>query len=136
MKTEDLLYWAAYAIPFILIPVGASAEKLIEKDPWHWKHFYRGLDLMLTVMGAALANVLDVAKSSVASEKKIQELAITALFVATAMFVLFALSGVHQDWQDESKYGKAQIFWLGIASNFVGIVFSWGFVKFKLEGWL
>ena len=136
MTIEQLLYWAAYAIPFILILVGASADKLIEKSPWHWKHFYCGIDLLLAVLGAALANVLDLAKSPIAADRKTEDLAVTALFIAATVFVLFGMSGVHQDWKPETRFGKGQIFWLGFASNLVGAAFAWGFVQFKVEGWL
>jgi uncharacterized membrane protein YoaK (UPF0700 family) len=59
MDIEHLAYGATYAIPFILIMVGASARKLVEKCPWRWKHFYCGLELILAVLAAALINGLD-----------------------------------------------------------------------------
>jgi hypothetical protein len=135
MNSGDVLYWTAYAIPFILIIVAAAAAKLIEASPWQWKHFYRGVDLMLTSLGAGLAEILEIAKSTDSSNKS-NELAVTALYVVITICVLFAVSTVHQDWQEPEKYGTGQILWLGIASNLVGLGFVIAFVQFKIKGLL
>jgi H+/gluconate symporter-like permease len=134
MKIEQLAYWAAFAIPFILIIVQASAEKLVEKAPWHWKHFYCGLDLILAVLAAALVNILDLAKGK--NEDTHQALIMTALFISGSIVILFGLSGVHQDWESEEKYGFGQVVWLGIASNAVGITLAYAFVRMKEKGLL
>lgn len=135
MKTDELLFWAAYAIPFILILVSASADKLIGKTPWHWKHFYCGVDLMIAVLCAALLNVLDLAKLTDAG-KRMEGLIWTVLFVAASIFLLFAVSGFHQDWGAEDRYGRGQILLLGVASNGVGIALACWFVQLKAKGLL
>jgi predicted permease len=135
MKIEDFLYWAAYAIPFILILVGASAEKLVDKSRWHWRHFYCGIDLMLAVLGAALVNVLDVAKVT-NGDKRTMELLWTVVFLAASVVLLFAIAGLHQDWQEEEKFGAAQVILLGVASNGIGVALAYTFVNLKVKGLL
>lgn len=135
MKSEDLLIWAAYAIPFVLILVSASVDKLVEKSPWHWKHFYCGIDLMLAVLGAALVNILDLAKIPDA-ETRGDALAWTALFIAGSTLLLFVISGFHQDWGPENRYGRWQVFLLGFASNGIGVAVAIAFLKLKMKGFL
>jgi hypothetical protein len=135
MTIEKLLYWAAYAIPFILIVIGASTQKLIDKRPWHLRHFYCGIDLVLAVLGIALGNVLDLARVQGADQRAI-EIAWTAVFITGTVALLTTLSGLHQDWGAEDKFGKGQIIVLGVASNAIGIALALAFVKMKVGGLL
>ena len=135
MKIEQVLYWAAYTIPFVLILVGASAQKLVEKSEWHWKHFYCGMDLTLAVLGAALVNILDLAKETVA-DKRTEGLGWTAIFVAASVVFLLIVSGFHQDWESEEKFGRGQIVFLFYVSNGMGLALAYGFVQLKVKGLL
>lgn len=135
MNAEALLYWAAYAIPFVLILVSASADKLIGKTPWHWRHFYCGVDLMIAVLCAALLNILDLAKLPDPT-RRMEGIMWTVVFIAASIFLLFAVTGFHQDWGAEDRYGKGQILLLGFASNGVGAGLACWFVQLKVKGLL
>jgi len=133
MTIEQLLYWAAYVIPFALIVITATAEKIVEKKAWHWKHFYRGLDLMVTVLGASLVNLLDVSKMADA-DKRMMAAIWTVAFVVASFSLVFVITSLHQDWGAEDRFGRGQVLLLGFASNGVGIALAWGFVQLKVKG--
>ena len=88
MKTDELLFWAAYAIPFILILVSASADKLIGKTPWHWKHFYCGVDLMIAVLCAALAGPGRAESLTTARDQLIIGIAVVSAGIAVGVTLL------------------------------------------------
>ncbi len=81
-----------------------------------------------------MINVLDLARDPIAERR--DGLVWTELFIAASIVILFALSGVHQDWQAEEKYGIGQILWLGIASNGVGVGLAYAFLRLKMRGFL
>jgi hypothetical protein len=58
----EYLYWAAFAIPLILVFVGGFVDKLVSTEPIQWKHFYLGLDLTLSALTTSLVNLIDVIK--------------------------------------------------------------------------
>jgi hypothetical protein len=132
-STITYLYWAAFAVPLVLIGVGAFADKLVGKESFHWKHFYLGLDLTLSALAAALINFLDLLK-----DKNFRPVTVVtdALFLTGCIFCLMGLLGIHQDWVAPEKYGKPQIIRLGIASNIVGGALLTAFVQLKLRGML
>jgi uncharacterized membrane protein YeiH len=132
-STIGYLYWAAFAVPLIIIGVGAFADKLVQKEPFHWKHFYLGLDLTLSALAAGLVNFLDLLKNQ---NFKPITVVTDALFLAGCIFCLMGLLGIHQDWVAPEKYCKGQIFRLGIASNIVGGALLTAFVQLKLRGML
>ena len=102
---------------------------------WHWKHFYCGMDLALAVLGAALVNILDLAKEQ-SADKRATGLMWTAIFVASSITFLLVISGLHQDWESEEKFGKGQIFALFFVSNGVGLGLAYAFVQLKMKGFL
>jgi len=78
-------------------------------------------------------NVADLAKSPEATPAKyIATLCLTVI----ATVILWVQAAVHQEWEKDEKTPKGQIWALCIASNFVGIVMLYGFVRFKLGGLL
>ena len=128
-----ILYWAAFAIPLTIVFVGALADKLIEKEPFQWKHFYLGIELTLSALATGLVNILDILK-----EKDFRPITIvtTLMFVVFCILCLLGLLGIHQEWQGPEKKGRSQIFRLGVASNLVGGVLLTAFVEMKMRGFL
>jgi hypothetical protein len=133
MNIDKYAYWVSFAIPLVLIVVSCSSRKLIESKPWHRKHFYLGLDLTIYFLAACLVNIADLAKSPVATPQKyITTLCLTII----ATVLLWVLAAIHQEWEKDEKTATGQIYVLCVASNVVGVVMLYGFVRFKLGGLL
>ena len=117
----------------VLIAVGAFGQKLVDKVPFHWRHFYLGLDLTTAALAASLVNILDLIREHELSSTK---MTLTVLFIAGSIVLFLALLGIHQEWEDESRYCLRQIFWLGFASNAVGGGLLFAFVILKAKALL
>jgi len=128
---DTLTYWTAFAIPVVLIAVTAFGQKLIEKVPFRWRHFYLGLDLCVAAMAASLVNILDLLKRQPPEQHKID---FTVLFVVLCILLFVVLLAIHQEWEDEKKFCKQQIFWLFGASNLIGLALIGGFIRLKVRG--
>lgn len=133
MDIDKYAYWVSFAIPLVLIAVSCSSRKLIESKPWNRKHFYLGLDLTIYFLAACLVNVADLAKSPVATPQKY---IVTLCLTLLATVLLWVLTAIHQEWEKDQKTPTGQIYVLCIASNLVGVVMLYGFVRFKLGGLL
>jgi hypothetical protein len=133
MEIEKLAYWASFAIPLVLILVSSTTRKLIEGIPWHRRHFYLGIDLTIYFLAACLVNVADLAK-----DRSNQGTAYiwTSCMIALAIVILFVQAAFHQEWEKDEKSPTGQVFVLCLASNGVGLVLLYAFVRMKLSALL
>ena len=133
MELHEFAEVVAFAMPVALLGVGAAAEKLIEGKPWAPRHFFVGLDLTIYFLTACLANIVDLTRDRGSDPKAYLW---TVVLITFAIVMLFLQTAVHQEWEDESKSIKGQIVWLCGASNAVGLILLYAFVRMKLDGLL
>ena len=134
MDLQKLAEVVAYTMPIALLGVGAAADKLIEKKPWAPHHFFLGLDLTIYFVTVCLGNLIDLAKDNSLIDPK--QYIWTGVLIALAIVVLFVQTAVHQEWEDEGRGKRGQFWWLCVASNLVGLILLYGFVRMKLSGQL
>lgn len=136
------IYWTAWAIPFLLIGVDGAIRKLVKHKPWHWRHFHCGIDLSLAVLGAVLANFLDLSKEMTADAAKghqaeyVSRFGWTGVGTALVLFLLLVIAGFHQDFEDEKTYKLGQVLVVLILCNFLGLMLAAGFVLMKVGRWI
>ena len=133
MRIEELAYWASFAIPLVLILVSSTTRKLIEGIPWHRRHFYLGIDLTIYFLAACLVNVADLAKGS---NHRGENYVWTSCMIALAIVILFVQAAFHQEWEKDEKSPRGQVLVLCLASNGVGLVLLYAFVRMKLSALL
>lgn len=130
MEIQKFAYWVAFAIPLLLIAVSCTTDKLIEGKPWHRKHFYLGIDLTIYFLAACLVNVADLAKDE--HNRPSNGYLWTIVLISMAIVILFIQAALHQEWEKDAKSPRGQILVLCLASNSVGLVLLYAFVRMKL----
>jgi hypothetical protein len=123
---------AVYLIPAVLLLLGCTTEKLIDKKPgWRANHFFVGLDLTIYLLATCLVNILDIAHSK---EPPPNGYLWTVVLITVAVLCLFYQTTVHQDWEDESLKGRKRTFMLCGVSNAIGLGLLYSFMKLKTSG--
>jgi hypothetical protein len=133
MDLQKFEYLLSFAVPVILMGVGIATDKLIEGKPWARHHFFVGLDLTIYFLAACIVNIVDLTRDTNPAAKGYLW---TAGMTAIAVLILFIQTAVHQEWEGVDKSQRGQIFWLCGASNGIGIVLLYAFVRMKLDGLL
>lgn len=114
-----------------LLFLGCFTEKLIDRTGWQPKHFFVGLDLTIYFLATCLVNILDIAS---AKEQPPNGYLWTVVLITVALLCLFYQTTVHQDWENDEKKGKKQIFMLCVVSNLIGLGLLYGFMALKVRG--
>jgi hypothetical protein len=127
---EAFSYWATFAIPIGLIAVTAFGRKLVSKAPFHWPHFYLGIELTLAALATGLVNILDLEKTVSRDQVKTDH---TDIYVFMCIVLYMLVLCYHQQYEDDT-HPDTEIFWLGKVSNAIGLVLVGGFVGFKTAG--
>jgi hypothetical protein len=131
LDPKDVQNAAVYLIPAFLLLLGCTTEKLIDGKGWKIRHFFVGLDLTIYFLATCLVNILDITKDKDAPKNGYLW---TVCLIVIAILCLFYQTTVHQDWEDENKGGRMQIFMLCGVSNFIGLSLLYGFMRLKLNG--
>lgn len=125
-------YLIAVGIPLILLLCGAIAKKLVRGGGWKYSDFFLGVELALAALGSAMVYFYDLQKLGavqVSSPVSVSDkISATASFLAIAFFLLLWILSTHQDWEGRTQNPRAQIVWLGLISNGVGIALFASFV--------
>ena len=78
-----------------------------------------------------MINIADLAKSHTNDPKSYVW---TSCLITLAVVMLFIQAAVHQEWEDENRGRTGQILMLCLASNGVGLVLLYSFVRMKVSG--
>jgi hypothetical protein len=135
-KNADVVqqYVAAFGIPILLILLSALAEKLTKGQGWRWQYFYLGVDLTLAALSTALVNLADIQVSGKAAPAGAG--AKSAMFIAGALFLLFIVMCLHQDYGHSENPSMREIVLLVFASNLAATGVFFGFILMKFRGLL
>jgi len=134
MDIAKLAYVFSFLVPLLLIIVSCASRKVIEAEPWSRRHFYIGLDLTIYFLTACLTNVADLAKEGAKDDPP--KFVWTMLMITVASMMLWVQAAFHQEWEKDTKSPRGQVFVLCGASNGVGLILLFGFIRMKLDGLL
>lgn len=135
MGIEAIAYWGSFAIPLVLLGIGAAIQKVVAHKPLSREHFYLGLDLTVYFLASTMINFLDIAKSH-SSDARDLRLVWTVLMLLAAIVMLIIQMGIHQRWMGDENKCRMQVFMLCYFSNGLAILMLYGFVKLKTRGLL
>lgn len=127
-------YVVAIVIPIILLASGAFMKKLVRASPWKRSDFYLGVEFTLAAMTAALVHIFDLVNQSgtatnVSSVTGGQFVG-TTVFIIGALFLLFLILSIHQDWEKRDDRPWLQMCVLVGATNLIGAGLLAAFVLF------
>ncbi|MGI4979562.1 MAG: hypothetical protein ACRYHB_04080 [Janthinobacterium lividum] len=131
MTFEQLVYWAAFFIPVILLVMTGVIRKLVEGVDFKRDHWYLGIDLTVYFLASTLVNFLDVAKTHRSDDPRV---AWTAVLVAAAVVMLFIQASIHQSWIPKHQRSLLQKLILCGFANLLGILLLYTFVNLKAKG--
>jgi hypothetical protein len=128
----------AFCFPLLIAVAGAMGKILVRGSGISKRDFYLGQDLTLAAISAGLVNVLDIAKDAQPGKNEGFRLLFTGSYVGLTFFFFIVVMVLHQVWErrDNAEYHKRQVFWLGFASNILGLFLLFLFLWLKLGGTL
>ncbi len=133
MHSAHLADWLEFGIPFLSIFLSGSARQIIERKRL-LRRFFLGLDLTLFFLNACLLNVVALTKGPgvINTDGLLRSAGLVAVAMTTFVFQIV----LHQGWEAEGRSTVKQVVVLCFCSNGIGLLLIYGFVRFKLRGYI
>lgn len=117
-------------------------KKLIRGTAFAWEDFFLGIDLTMAALATAFVNVLDLIEPvadphSPPVARHVGEIAVWYIVGCFIAFIL--LIAFHQDYARKRAMGqnfsrRGEVFFLGFASNVIGVALLGFFMLLKMRG--
>jgi hypothetical protein len=124
-------WFLAFGIPLLLLVAGGVTRKLVRKASWRKKDFYLGVEFALAAISSALAYYCDLQRNlgpkPQLSVDLVKKISATGGFLGVSFLVFLVVLATHQEWEERDTDAR-QFWWLGIATNTLGVLLMAGFV--------